>query len=81
MTDLEGKTNSATRAGVWSVLMSIIAIAAIVATFRGGNDAFNGIKALATTMTIPYLVFFIISISAFIKQIVVDNKEMSKEVI
>lgn len=81
MTDPEGKSSSPVRSAVWSLLMSLIAISAIVATLRGGNDAFNGIRALATTMTIPYLAFFLISISAFIKQIVVDNKGSNKEVI
>lgn len=72
MTDLEGKTASPLRSFVWTVLVALIAVAAIVASQLGGNDALNGIRALATTMAFPYLFFFLLTLAALIKQIRID---------
>ena len=68
MTDREGLNTSPARAFIWCLLMALIAVAAIAAQLLGGNNALNAIRALATTIAFPYIFFFMLTISAFIKQ-------------
>lgn len=74
MTGPDGIEISHTRSAVWSVLMTLIAVAAIYATISsGGIEGMYGIRALATALALPYLFFYILIIAAFIKQIRKDE--------
>ena len=74
MTDAEGKKIDPVRTAVWSFLMTLIAITAIVAASKGGAEGLYGIRALATTMALPYLFFYLLIMAAFIKQIRKDER-------
>ncbi|MEK3856311.1 BCCT family transporter [Cytobacillus sp. FSL H8-0458] len=76
MTDIEGKEADPVRSAVWVLLMTIIALTGIFATTLGGNDALNAVKSLATTLSYPYLFFFILMITAFIKQLMQDKPQI-----
>ncbi|WP_185907882.1 BCCT family transporter [Psychrobacillus soli] len=73
MTDIEGKEAAPVRSAVWVILMTVIALTGIFATTLGGNEALNSIKSLATTLSYPYLFFFILMITGFIKQLMKDK--------
>lgn len=74
MTDPEGKTAAPFRCATWCILMATIALTGIFATSLGGNEALNAIKSLATTMSYPYMFFFILITTAFIRQLHRDEK-------
>jgi glycine betaine transporter len=76
MTDIDGKEAAPVRSAVWVLLMAIIALTGIFATTLGGNDALNAVKSLATTLSYPYLFFFILMITAFIKQLMKDKPQI-----
>ncbi|WNS74892.1 BCCT family transporter [Bacillus sp. DTU_2020_1000418_1_SI_GHA_SEK_038] len=76
MTDIEGKEAAPVRSAVWVILMTIIALTGIFSTTLGGNDALNAVKSLATTLSYPYLFFFILMITAFIKQLMKDKHQI-----
>lgn len=75
MTDKDGKEAKPIRSAVWCILMASIALTGIFAATKGGNEALNAIRALATTMAYPYLFFLILIITAFLKKIIMDEKE------
>ncbi|SKB01417.1 BCCT family transporter [Sporosarcina newyorkensis] len=76
MTDYEGKEASRVRSSVWVILMGIIALTGIFATTLGGNDALNAVKSLATTLSYPYIFFFILMMTGFIKQLMKDKPQV-----
>lgn len=76
MTDIDGKEAAPVRSAVWVLLITIIALTGIFATTLGGNDALNAVKSLATTLSYPYLFFFILMMTAFIKQIRKDKPQV-----
>lgn len=73
MTDRIGKDATPLRCAVWCVLMSAIALTGIFATTLGGNAALEGIRSLATTMSYPYLFFFILTTTAFLRRLKLDE--------
>lgn len=75
MTDKEGKNAAPIRCGVWCILMGAIALTGIFSTTLGGNEALNAIKSLATTLAYPYMFFFILLTTGFLRQLVRDEKE------
>ena len=75
MTDRKGKEAKPVRCAVWTILMGAIALTGIFATTLGGNEALKGIRALATTMSYPYLFFFILTVTALLRRIRLDEKK------
>lgn len=76
MTDADGKEAAPVRSAVWVILITVIALTGIFATTLGGNDALNAVKSLATTLSYPYLFFFILMATGFIRQIRKDKHQM-----
>lgn len=74
MTDKNGREAKPIRAATWCILMSAIALTGIFAASLGGQDALNGIRSLATTMSYPYLFFFILTTTALLKKMFSDEK-------
>ncbi|MGL4677266.1 MAG: BCCT family transporter [Brevinema sp.] len=75
MTDKNGVESHHFRTFLWATFMSTIAFAAIFNSLRAsaGAESLQAFRSLSTVIALPYLFFFLVTISAFIKQLRWDN--------